>query len=201
MIILTGKGHLISNTCSLALLAVGFDAAVNHCDNTYVSDFIQNVSNWCIPHASIAHTALGLLLFYFGTLLPDCDSKNSMLGKIMHIPVEHRTITHAVWIPIGLFVLSIMYRPLLCLVLGYMLHLLWDNLSKCGVCYFWPVSKYKYFGNSGAKIKKKHIFYLYRTCSSSEYVLLSILVMITIILICFYTYQNGLSYLSRYIQL
>lgn len=198
---MTGKGHLIANTCSLALLTVGVDLAVNHCNNTYVSDFAQNVSEWCVPHVSIAYTALTVLLFYFGTLLPDCDNKNSILGKIMYIPVEHRTITHAIWIPTGLFILSFIYRPIFYLALGYMLHLFWDNLSKCGVCYFWPISKYKHFGNSGAKIKKKHIFYLYRTSSSLEYVLLGTLVMITIILICLYTHQNGLFWISHHIQL
>ena len=34
-----------------------------------------------------------------GSVAPDIDSERSLVGRHIHLPVEHRTITHALWIP------------------------------------------------------------------------------------------------------
>jgi inner membrane protein len=85
-----------------------------------------------------------------GSLLPDVDSPNSSMGRILpfvSIPLErrygHRTITHSV---LALLALGFVSSPLLlgwtscyaALLLGYLSHLIADCATKSGVPLFYP---------------------------------------------------------------
>ena len=120
---------------------------------------------------------MGFLLFLIGSVLPDIDNPNSVLGRFNPIPLGHRTITHAIWIPIILFLVGIKFHLINFLALGYLLHILRDAASSQGVCFLWPFTKYIDYGN-GAKIKNNHRWYLYKTGSITETILVIILVCI-----------------------
>lgn len=110
------------------------------------------------------------VLFYFaGTLFPDCDDEKSMLGRLIHIPVKHRTWLHAVWIPVGLFVLGGVTGIVIVnyFALGWLVHLFYDSLSAMGCCLFYPFPGYIEYP-SGAKVKKGHRIKLYRNGQASE---------------------------------
>lgn len=195
---MTGKSHVIANTCSAIVIVGVIDFLEYHyhaLEADSVNKFGKMIHTYFIDDGQIPLFILivgGLLLYYLGTLLPDIDSKGSLLGRFFHLPIEHRTWTHAIWIPILLLMLSYSYRLLIYLALGYVLHLFWDNLSTCGVCFFYPFTKYKTYG-SGAKVKKKHIVRFYKTGKTSEYVLLGVLITITCLIIIFECFTHLLS--------
>ena len=85
-----------------------------------------------------------------GSLLPDVDSPNSYIGRLMpfaSIPIErrwgHRTITHSL---LCMLALSVVTLPLLAwdtacyaaILIGYMSHLIADSTTKSGVPLFYP---------------------------------------------------------------
>lgn len=139
--------------------------------------------------ALIASIIACVALFIVGSLLPDIDSKTSLLGRICHIPVRHRTWTHTVWFIIPFGVLSVFVPCVFWLLYGCVLHIFFDSLSKGGICWFYPLSKYKTW-SSGAQIKKGHYVYLYTTSDCSEIVVTVIVAVLaaaifTLRLICF----------------
>lgn len=101
-----------------------------------------------------------IILFLIGGLLPDIDTPYSMLGRIIYIPVEHRTWTHAIWWPLIFCIAGIWVRPFMWLGLGIFMHDLWDHPSASGINWFYP-----------KKRKKKHKFKLYHTGKASEYII------------------------------
>lgn len=121
-------------------------------------------------------------LFLLGSVLPDCDTKSSLVGRVVHLPIEHRTWTHSVWflIPCAIFT---WYFPVgFYLLAGYFLHLLFDSMSYGGVCWFYPLSKYRTY-SGGAKVKSKHWCKLYRTGQMSEAVVdVVVIAVVTVIL-------------------
>lgn len=85
--------------------------------------------------------ALGL-----GALLPDIDSKSSILGR--YVPwvqdtVGHRTITHTIWIVALLFGLAfwLEFTVVWMIAIGYTLHIVQDSFSVQGINWFWPLGK------------------------------------------------------------
>lgn len=200
---MTGKNHIITNTGTLICIGSGvawlnkaaMNIAINTVDSTANLSFLQSVivggNNIIQQFLTTTFLSMGnlpkvlfcvlvLSTFYIGTLAPDIDSENSMLGKFFYLPIEHRTWTHAVWIPIIFGLLALLQPIFWWFVFGYMGHLIWDNASRGGVCFFYPITKYRHFGNTGAKIKDGHFLYLYRTGQTSEYVVMGIVVAITI---------------------
>ena len=103
---------------------------------------------------------LSLVLLCLGLLLPDIDLQTSTLGKFLYLPIEHRTWTHSVWFLFPFILGGIFLKPVMWIAIGIFLHLLCDSFSRCGVCWFYPISHYKYFGGEG-KIKNRHFLYLY----------------------------------------
>lgn len=193
---MTGKNHVITNICTVTSTICGVAALHTHAYYTTKTTFFQSVIVgldgilWPCIHTMFLDTGglpfpvfavISMAAFFIGSIMPDIDSENSMLGKFLHLPIEHRTWTHAVWVPIVLGLLSILHRCMSWLTLGYLLHLVWDNLSKGGVCFFYPISKYRYFGNSGAKIKDGHFLYLYRTGQPSEGIVVGALATVTVV--------------------
>lgn len=126
--------------------------------------------------AIIVYT-INVFSFLTGCLLPDCDCEKSTIGRIIYIPVKHRTWTHTVWCLVPLILMGFAVSCFFWLAYGYLLHLFFDSLSKRGVCWFYPISQYKTWSN-GAQVKKNHKFYLYRTGKTSEMVTLTCIVII-----------------------
>lgn len=193
---MTGKDHIIANTCTLIYTVSGFAYLDKIYTGKYINqihitldaiiDFVKPQNNmplWC-------HIMVCLALYYLGTVLPDIDSDKSFLGRFVYIPIEHRTWTHAIWFVAGVFTMSYWYHTLFFLALGYLNHLIWDALSYCGVCFLYPFSQYRSYGN-GAKVKKKHKLKLYRTGKTSEFVLIGMLITLAIVVIV-YDFQNKL---------
>lgn len=190
-----GRDHIISNVCSGVLLVEGL-FAVNTCYTGVYAKEVHNVTKHMI--ADLVHPcnlnpwlilAISVGLFLLGTLLPDIDSTTSMLGRWVHIPVEHRTWTHTIWICALLFLPCIWQKIFIWLFLGYVLHLFWDSFSRAGVCWFYPISQYRYYGN--AKVKRLHILKLYRTSNISEFVIVAMLIVITV-LVTVLCYKNNI---------
>ncbi|MBQ9691284.1 MAG: metal-dependent hydrolase [Eggerthellaceae bacterium] len=127
-------------------------------------------------------------LLILGSLAPDTDSKTSLLGRFIHIPVEHRTYTHTIWVPLGVTIASLiaqMLHPFFAIALrwfavGYISHLFWDSFSKTGFYWFYPLQQYER-SSKGVRIKANHRAILYSTGSKSEYILVDAIVVLAII--------------------
>lgn len=104
-----------------------------------------------------------ILLYLIGALLPDIDTPYSTLGRIIYIPVEHRTWTHALWFPVIFCIAGIWVRPLLWLGIGVLFHDCADFFSASGLQWFYPI-----------KLKGKHKCKLYHTGHIGERVIVII---------------------------
>lgn len=189
-----GVNHIVVNTCS-AVLGTECLISLKNISNTEIFDVkktYNTIINFLTPNTDNILTMClwwigAIILFYLGTLLPDCDNRASILGRFVYIPVEHRTWTHTIWQPLIIFIISMWIPISFYLGAGYLLHLLWDNISVGGVCFCYPLSKYRHYGTNGAKIKKRHWFKLYRTGGISEYVIVIVSIVVTIVVtICMF---------------
>ena len=99
--------------------------------NTDVSEYI-----WML----ILNTA-----FLIGVLLPDIDTKNSLLGRYIHLPFRHRAVMHS-WIPVCILViLSIRFFWMRYVLFGFLLHLLEDSFSTEGIRFFTGIYRTQHF--------------------------------------------------------
>lgn len=106
-----------------------------------------------IEKANPIQPILVLALVLLGTVLPDIDAPNSKAKKrlgILGILVKHRGIFHSLLIPtiLGLILfdqLGLVYG--VAFVLGYVVHLLCDVMTKSGIAFLYPFSKTKIKGN------------------------------------------------------
>lgn len=203
---MSGNQHIVAGYSLLALSYNGIRLIQTSCPvervvnvtNKFVENFIPN-KLYILP--------VCFLLFTIGLLLPDIDSPNSKLGRYFYVPVEHRTWLHSFYfllgilflqfLPLGIFyiintVVIIPVSILSCfmffaktpwLLFGSFLHLVCDSPSKCGICWFRPVSGYRHYGK--AKIKKRHRIVLY-TNDTQAWVLCTILQMLAL----YACYQN-----------
>lgn len=195
---MTGKSHLVTNV-SCAVVMTNLLIYNSWSYQGWQSDTIHNVScsvlNAVVGNYSTMNRMVWIvvstILFLIGSLLPDIDSPKSIISRLLHfhIPVEHRTWTHTIYIVIGLGITSLFFYPLMFMTLGFFLHLFWDSLSAEGCCFFYPFEKYRYYGK--AKIKEKHILKLYHTDKASEYVLVGVIVTLTVIM-CVLFAKNGI---------
>ena len=178
---MSGNQHLVSGSAILVLSYVGIRCVLTRCEiepvlnvTHFISAQFADIPVWTLP--------ICLFLFMLGLLVPDTDSPVSTLGRYIHIPVEHRTWLHTAWF-LGLFVLAgfacIFHAAFYWLSYGIFLHLFMDSFSKCGVCWFYPISQYRHFGSNGAKVKKNHKIVLYKN-ETQAWVLCTILVMCAI---------------------
>lgn len=178
-----GTNHVVINISTLSTISAVIYAGAYHYHGI-LEHGIRNVCQLCMDFmtdvGSMPFWAAAVLIVLFvwvGALLPDIDTKSSLLGRMMHLPVEHRTWTHAVYFPIIFLVLGMFYRFMFWLGISYMLHLIIDSLSPMGVCFFYPFSRYKAYPG-GAKVKHGHHAKLYRSGESSETVLTVFIVVI-----------------------
>lgn len=190
---MTGKGHMIAGT---SLIVIN-DALLNllskqisklsfvpdtfslfeHYRNIISRIWIPEAASgtWVAKSITVITVALYLVIFWIGCLLPDIDHPNSIMGQRFHIPIPHRTWTHTIWIVAILAIPAIWIPAFFWLTYAYFLHLCVDAFSRGGVCFFYPISKYLDYP-SGAHVKKKHIFKLYRPGGRSETVVCCILI-------------------------
>ena len=116
---------------------------------------------------SVLWLLLLIVSYVFGILLPDIDSPSSMLGRYVHLPFDHRTWTHSLFLYLFLVPAAILFKPAMMVLLGVLMHLFEDASSAQGVCFFYPLEKYREYP-SGAKVKKKHKVKLYHAGKPSE---------------------------------
>ena len=119
-------------------------------------------------------------LYLLGSLFPDIDSDESLIGRFNPIPMPHRWIPHSLWFMIPFVGMAIKINPIFWfLVFGMLTHLLLDSVSKAGVCFLNPFTGYKRYP-SGAFVKKGHIIKLYDTGEISEKVVLLFVCLIAV---------------------
>ncbi len=88
--------------------------------------------------------AIIYLALIFGSLLPDIDSKESILGRYVPFVEEifgHRKFIHTIWIVLVLMAISNVtgFLVLWFITIGYFLHLFQDSLSIMSVHWFYPI--------------------------------------------------------------
>jgi len=175
---LRGKNHIAMNCCTAVCLAeLGAvlrdvytgpgHAAVSSCVDSVASYFHNN-------GALNPYLFAGLCVSFFvlGSLLPDIDSPYSTIGRVVHVPVEHRTWTHTIWFVIAFGIGSIWFRPLIWLAFAFFFHLFWDNFSRSGICFIYPI----------VKKRKHHFLKLYTTSSTSELIVVIVVLLFTVCL-------------------
>ncbi|MBQ2183745.1 MAG: metal-dependent hydrolase [Lachnospiraceae bacterium] len=184
---MTGKNHLICNTAGIAAAGVGCYILSKTPD--IKPETVETVKNFLLFQNKIdmrIYLPLCFLMFVIGTYLPDCDQKNSKIGKFLHLPFEHRTWTHTVWFALIFAIGGIWFPPLFLTALGILGHIFMDSLSKQGICWFFP----KYEKDNGSSFKKHHFLKLYSTGKMSE-----VIVTIFTVLICAGAIFLGLKFL------
>lgn len=206
-----GNNHLVVNTATTISVSTGLMALSQYSgDNQmliglsplahYTIDYVtMNSYNWHF----ILYMSVCLILFLLGAYLPDIDSPTSALGRYIPFPVQHRTWTHTIWVIVLLMVLSYFFRPLIWLTWGYFIHVFIDSFSRAGVCWFYPISKYRRYGN-GAFVKEKHVFKIYRGGAPSEYVVMTLICVLAVFVVYVglksHVYDNVLSHVLQNIN-
>lgn len=186
-----GRNHIIAGLSSLACIGIGVDVAARQTDGLlgeYIGPSAANFRDSVLTLGGLpapAVACIGVALFVFGTLLPDIDNEKSLLGRHVHIPVEHRTWTHALWFVLASAMASTAVPLLWWFTAGYAVHLFWDSLSRGGVCWFYPLSNYRRFGG-GAKVKNGHVLRLYGVGDGSETVVVAAAVFVAALLAYWY---------------
>lgn len=172
-----GRSHLLCNVAVAGTFASCATVIIYTAEKDEIAGVlapaISRISDWLLADEPVYSllTLLSLALFLLGSLLPDIDSRSSALGRFVYLPVEHRTWTHAIYIPVLFCLIGIFWRPMFWLGMGYFLHLWFDSISTCGICWLYPYPGYIGF-DSGARIKRGHWLKLYRTKSASEKVII-----------------------------
>jgi len=140
-------------------------------------------------------TLIYFALVLFGSIFPDIDRSNSFLGrrtKLISIPISiifgHRKFFHSILFivlvyVVGMIVIEKMNWDLYYLIgfiVGIVSHLLADYLTKRGIPLFYPFSKTNF-----------RFLVTFRTGSTIEYSITSILIIINVLLIIVFV-KNGM---------
>lgn len=180
-----GKNHLIVNTCSVTLAGLGVRLLVTEPQTELIEKWVVPVARTVSDYVSSLSTPMLMIclaLFLLATLAPDIDNDKSTLGRWLSLPFEHRTWTHTAWFCMIFGAVAWFWRPFSAFLLGYILHIFWDSLSYGGVCWFYPISRYKSFGTEG-KVKRRHLFKLYRVGQMSESVVVGVVCIATVYIV------------------
>ncbi|WP_163228037.1 metal-dependent hydrolase [Bifidobacterium choloepi] len=139
--------------------------------------------------ARLRGLAVGVVAFIVGTLLPDIDVPTSSICKILHTglirwPFPHRTLTHSIWPILVLLFFSTWLPWLAWLAAGMFTHILLDSLSTSGVCWLWPLTRYRKSGRMGhrKRVNQRHRVHLYKVGGSVEAALNRVLVLGAIVI-------------------
>lgn len=142
-----------------------------------------------IGFMSFVLCALGLAMFIAASTLPDIDQK---------LPIAHRGWTHTIWVCLALLAATVVFFNLgtvsiwfayfgyimAAATAGYTGHIFWDMFSRGGIAWAYPLTGYITYG-SGAKIKRGHFLWLYRTGKTSETVVVVVLIVLAVLSACF----------------
>ena len=198
-----GRNHLIVNgavcagslgvCCSVVISKVSNvqDLSLSVLKYFYPASLCGNIS-WDLLSFWPIYLLCSLLLLAFGSLLPDIDSKESILGRFLYLPVRHRTWTHSIWFVIPLVCLGLIHPILRFIWLGCFLHILADEFSRGGVCFLYPIHAYRRYPN-GAFVAIGHKMKLYHTGDKSE-LRCVIAVCVISILICAICFRGFISF-------
>jgi inner membrane protein len=113
--------------------------------------------------SSVEHKVVFVIVALFATLLPDVDSRFSVMGRkglnrILQFFTKHRGIIHSFTFLILVTLIFVFIFPVVALgfFLGYGLHLIADSFTSYGITPFAPFSKKKSEGFivSGKKFEK-----------------------------------------------
>lgn len=171
---MTGKSHLITGACALAQLYAANSFLAAHGLSLPVSLSGDFGAGQVFP------AAVHMAAFFFGTLFPDIDTKKSILGRILHVPIRHRTWLHAAYLYIGCLALSLLYPVFGWFAFGAFVHLFWDSFSPMGICWFYKLaSDYREYPG-GARVKKGFHITLYRSGEWTEYLVVFLLVAVSV---------------------
>lgn len=177
-----GRNHLIVGACALEHVYVA-GKLIEKSDFQPLITLRQTVDSYFglkeLVGPSIVLIGICFAAYFLGTLLPDIDNPNSILGKILHIPIKHRRWLHAIYLYLPIAALGMIHPIFSWLFFGIFVHLFWDSFSAMGNCWFYKLlSDYKEYP-SGAQIKKGHRLKLYHAGEWSEYLLVFIIVAIS----------------------
>lgn len=187
-----GRNHLVTGVCVLEhIWATGI--LFEKMDNRFLIRGMNIAAGWFglehnlgvmenIMNMGACTTAIFAAAYVVGLLIPDIDNPNSMIGRYIHIPVKHRTWTHAVYLYIFTAAAGFFIHPaFLWFTLGVFIHLFWDSFSRMGNCWFYKLlSDYKEYPG-GARIKKGRHLTLYRAGEWTEYFVTFIVVILTVL--------------------
>lgn len=179
--LMMGRSHLIAGACALEHAYVA-GVLIDRSGLAPLTEAKQLAESYLgFNHPAMLTIPVCVGAYFLGTLLPDIDNPNSILGRFVHIPVKHRTWIHAIYLYLILLALSLVHPAFLWAFLGVFIHLFWDSFSICGVCWFYKLLSDYYEYPNGAKVKKGHKLKLYRVGEWSEYLLLFIIVVVTVV--------------------
>jgi len=180
---MTGKGHLISGSIILAdaYLCHDYLAQANTSASFFITvqNFVDTKLNMFTLYEKPMSTVLflsSILIFYFGLIFPDIDDSKSMVSKLMHfsLPINHRGVTHTLWVLLLVTFVGIWFFPFRYFALGMLCHDLVDSFSSAGWVALYPLGRYKIFHGSVVATRKKG-FGIYKTGEVSEFIILAIL--------------------------
>jgi len=113
--------------------------------------------------SQVEHKIIFIVMALTGTIIPDIDSRFSVIGRkfvnrILQFFTKHRGIIHSFTFLICITLILVCFVPTLALglFLGYGLHLLADSFTSYGITPFYPFSKKKSEGfiTSGKKSER-----------------------------------------------
>ena len=197
-----GRNHVIVNYAMIIAGTVSVASGLNGPVSQYCEDILRVLYpaeiNSDFIHGFTYNMPIflfmSMLCLWFGSLLPDIDSKSSMLGRYLYLPLKHRTWTHSIWFVILIFLLARLHVWFRFICLGYCLHLIMDSVSTAGICFLYPVKRYKEYPN-GAFIAPGHRIKLYHTKDGSEQRFV-ILVIIVSCIVCFVDYLGFVNFFN-----
>ena len=181
-----GKSHIIGG---IAMGSIGYSALRLSQKFGYegLNGFVSLLSHTMLSSPQNFGKCVGL--YVLGSLLPDIDSKESLIGRFNPISMPHRWIPHSLWFIAPFVGMAVKLSPVFWfLVFGMLSHLLLDSMSKAGVCFLNPFTGYVRYP-SGAFVKKGHVISLYANGEIGEklVLLLVCLIAVTLVMINIFT--------------
>lgn len=174
-----GKSHIIGG---IAMGSIGYSMLRLSQKLGYegLDRFVSLLSHTMLSSPQNFGKCVGL--YVLGSLLPDIDSKESLIGRFNPIPMPHRWIPHSLWFMVPFVCMAVKLSPVFWfLVFGMFTHLLLDSMSKAGVCFLNPFTGYVRYP-SGAFVKKGHVISLYANGEIGEKLLLLLVCLIAVTL-------------------
>lgn len=170
-----GKSHVVGGAGIAGIVCGGVRYGLRSSDAFYerAMPVLYHAGRFLFPYgtdgaAGVLYAVFAAACFLFGTLAPDMDNPDSILGRRFYIPAGHRGIMHSVWPVVLLFAVSCAagpLRPLAFAAIGYSTHLLLDAPSATGIPLLWP-------------FRGRHRFRLYSTGEITEYIFLGFVLIV-----------------------